>query len=103
MSDLSKYCVHLRIGERGAGSSKRRFPHLKYAVYRAVMAVGLNNSGDFLFCILYYILAINIMSLILCFIPSKPRTIMPKSLTCGYSISVHVTSVVGYHTTPTHY
>ena len=46
MSDLSKYCVP--IGERGAGSSKRRFPH--FIVYRAVMAVGvgiLYNSGDF--------------------------------------------------------
>ena len=38
-----------------------------------------------------------------CFIPSKPQTIMPKSLTCGYSISVPDTSVVGHRTTPTHY
>ena len=36
--------MHLYIGERGAGSSKRQFPH--YVVYRAVMSVGY-NSGDF--------------------------------------------------------
>ena len=43
VNDLSKYCLR----ERGAGSSKRWFPHFKY---RAVMAVGvgiLYNSGDF--------------------------------------------------------
>ena len=34
------------------------------------------------------------MSLNLCFIPSKTQTIMPKFLTCDYSISVPDTSVV---------
>ena len=33
----------------------------------------------------------------------KVQTIMPKSLTCGYSICVPDTFVVGYHTVPTHY
>ena len=37
-----------------------------------------------------------------CFTPTKSQTIMPKSLTCGYSISVADISVVGYHTVPTH-
>ena len=60
---------------------------------------GYIQSGDF--PILYFVLlAINVC---LQFTPSKSRTIMPKSLTCGYSICVPDTFVVGYHTAPTHY
>ena len=71
--------------------------------YRAVMAVGrggyIIQSGNF--PILYFVLlAINVC---LRFTPSKSQTIMPKSLTCGYSICVPDTFVVGYHTIPTHY
>ena len=33
----------------------------------------------------------------------KSQTIMPKSLTCDYSIYVPDTFVVEYHTVPTHY
>ena len=59
----------------------------------------LYSSGDF--PILYFvILAINVCFLFCMF---KSQTIMPKSLTCGYSISVPDTLVVGYHTAPTHY
>ena len=63
------------------------------------MAVRLYNSGDF--PILHFVLTYIFDSV--CFIPSKLQTIMPKSLNCGYSISVPDTSVVGYHTAPTHY
>ena len=68
------------------------------------MAVGvgiLYKVAIFPFCILYFVLlAINVC---LRFIPSKSQTIMPKSLTCGCSICVPDTFVVGYHTVPTHY
>ena len=37
-----------------------------------------------------------------CFIPSKPQTIMSKSLNCGYSISMPDTFVVGYTTLHLH-
>ena len=95
MTDLSKYCVHL-LGKEGLGPVRCGFPISNYVAYRAVMAVGvgiLYKSSHFVTCV----------SLILCFIPSKPQTIMPKTLNCGYSISVPDTSVVGYHPAPTHY
>ena len=59
------------------------------------MAVGVGILHKLvIFAILYFVLlAINVCLL---FIPSNSQTIMPKSLTCGYSI------VVGYHTVPTH-
>ena len=76
------------------------------------MVVGMGtlyNNGDF--AILYFVLLAILVYVFdfvclyvfdfVCFIPSKSLTIMPKSLTCGYSISVPDTSVVGYHTAPT--
>ena len=42
------------------------------------------------FAILYFVLLANVFDFV-CFV------LMPKSLTCGYSISVPDTSVVGYH------
>ena len=68
------------------------------------MAVGMGilyNSGDFPFCISYYWQLMYIFDFV-CFIPSKSQTIMPKSLTCDYSISVPDTSVVGYCTLHLH-
>ena len=51
MSDLSKYCVHL-LGKEGLGPARGGFPTSNYVVYKAVMAVGVYNSGDFaIFCI----------------------------------------------------
>ena len=50
------------------------------------------ESGNF--PILYFVLLA--IKVCLRFIPSK-------SLTCGYSICVPDTFVVGYHTVPTHY
>ena len=88
MSDLSKHCLHL-LEKEGLGPVRGGFPISNYVVYRAVMAVGvgiLYNSSDF--PILYF--------------PSKPQTIMPKSLNCGYSISVPDASVVGYCTLHLH-
>ena len=56
----------------------------------------------FPFCTSYYWQLMYVFDFV-CFIPSKSQTIMPKSLTCGYSISVPDTSVVGYYTAPTHH
>ena len=69
--------------------------------YRVVMAVGvgiLYKVAIFPFCILYCWQSMYAFD-------SYPQsqTIMPKSLTCGYSICVPDTFVVGYHTVPTHY
>ena len=113
VSDLSKCCVHL-LEKEGLGPVRDAFPISNYVVYRAVMAVRvgiLYNSGDFAilyywynsgdFAILYYWKLMYVLDYV-CFIPSKSQTIMPKSLTCGYSISVPDTSVVGYTTLHLH-
>ena len=64
------------------------------------MAVGVGILYDF--PVLYFVLYTGNqrMSLIHTL---KVQTIMPKSLTCGYSICVPDKFVVGYHTVPTHY
>ena len=65
--------------------------------YRAVMTVGVGILYDF--PILYFVLlAINVLDLY----PQSLR-LSCESLTCGYSICVPDTFVVGYHTAPTHY
>ena len=72
MSDLSKYCVHL-LGKEGLGPVRGGFPTSYYVVYRAVMAVGVGilcNNGDFA---IWYFVLLAIMSLIFCFIPSRPH------------------------------
>ena len=56
----------------------------------------------FPFCISYYWQLTYVFDFV-CFKPSKSQTIMPKSRTCGYSIRVPDTSVVGYYTAPTYY
>ena len=63
------------------------------------MAVGLVYYTTVV--ILYYVLLANVFDFV-CFIPSKSQTIMPKSLTCGYSISLPDTFVVGYTTLHLH-
>ena len=81
----------------GLGPVRGSLPISNYVVYRAVMAVGVGVGTTvviFPFCILYYWQLKHVFDFV-CFIPSKPQTIMPKSLTCGYSISVPDTSVVG--------
>ena len=68
--------------------------------YRAVMAVGVGILYKVVIFLFVFCITGNQR---LRFIPSKSQTIMPKSLTCGYSICVPDTFVVGYHTVPTHY
>ena len=101
MGYISKYCVHL-LGNEGLGPVRGSFPISNYVLYRAVMAVGvgiLYNSGDFPILYMNYWQLTYVLDFV-CFIS---QTIMPKSLTCGYSITVPDTSIVGYHTAPKHY
>ena len=53
------------------------------------------------FCTLYNWQLMYVFDFV-CFIPSKSQTIMPKSLTCGYSISIPDTFVVEYTTLHLH-
>ena len=101
MSDLSKHCAHL-LGKEGLGPVRGGFPISNYVVCRTVRTVGVGKTVViFPFCIFYYWKLTYVFDCV-CFIPSKSQTIMPKSLTCGCSISVPDRPVVGYHTAPTH-
>ena len=65
------------------------------------MAVGvgiLYKVVIFPFCILYYWQSTYVFDSY----PQSLRLSMPKSLTCGYSICVPDTFVVGYHPAPIH-
>ena len=84
----------------GKGPVRGGFPISIYVV--CVQSCDGSKGGILYdFPILYFVLlAINVC---LWFIPSKSQTIMWKSVTCGYSICVPDTFVMGYHTAPTHY
>ena len=58
------------------------------------MAVGVGILYDFPILYLYYWQSMYVFDL-------YPQSL--KSVTCGYSISVPDTFVMGYHTAPTHY
>ena len=94
MSDLSKYCVHI-----GKGPERGDFP-ISYYVVCIQSCDG--SRGGYIIRFSHFVFVLLAINVCLWFIPSKSH-IMWKSVTCGYSISVPDTFVMGYHTAPTHY
>ena len=95
VSDLSKYCVRILV--RGG------FPISNYVV--CVQSCNGSRGG--------YIIRFSHLKFVFCITGNQRMSLIHtlkvsdyqyvKSLTCGYSISVPDTFVMGYHTTPTHY